>query len=482
MKNKSQNSVFGNVLWKFSERITAQMVSLVVSIVLARIIAPSDYGIIAVVTIFITIANVFVSDGLGSALIQKKNADALDFSSVLYFNIAMSVLLYLLIFFAAPYITAFFGSGYEALTMVLRVMGLRLVLSAINSIQQAYVSRKMIFKKFFVATLLGTVVSAVVGIYMAYEGFGVWALVAQYLTNTTVDTVVLAISLRKLPILQFSIGRLKSLLGFGLRVLGMNLLIACYEQFKSLIIGKTYSSADLAYFTRGRQFPELIITNINSSISSVLFPKLSQDQDDVRKIKDVMKMSIKLCTYIMCPMMLGLAAVSHNFVIVILTEKWLPCVPLIQLLCIYYLFFPIHSSNMQAIKAVGRSDISLKLEIVKKLIELVVLLCTVTISVNAIVIGMTVCSTSFVILNALPNKKLIGYSAFEQIKDILPTLVISVFMVIVVMGVGKINATPIVLLCMQVFAGVVVYFGVSLLIKKKELHYLLNKIRMLLQK
>lgn len=476
MKNK-KNGLLNNLSWKFAERIAAQLVTMVVSIILARILDPSHYGTIAVVTIFITLANVFVSDGLGSALIQKKNADALDFSSVLYANIALSVVLYAVLFFAAPVIAKFFGEEYQQLTAVLRVLGLRLILTAVNSVQQAYVSRKMIFRKFFWATLIGTVLSAVVGITMAYLGFGVWALVCQYLTNTVVDTVVLAITLKKRPMWAFSFQRVKALLGFGLKVLSTNLFSNIYKEIRAVIIGKVYSAEDLAHFDKGKQFPSLIITNINVSLSQVLFPRLSADQDDLAKLKQTTKRAIRFSAFLMCPLMLGLAAVSRNFVMVVLTEKWLPCVPLLCYACIDFLCYPIHSTNMQALKAVGRSDLLLKLEIVKKLIELAVLLCVMTISVEAIAIAMAVCSAAFVVLNAWPNGKLIGYPLHEQLGDILPSVLMAGIMSAAVAAIGFLSLSPVLELIVQIFAGAVLYVGLAAISRNPEFRTLLSLVR-----
>ncbi len=472
--SKSNSSLLSNLSWKFAERISAQLVTVIVSIILARLLEPSDYGLISIVTILITLANVFVNDGFGSALIQKKDADALDFSSVLYFNIIFSAGIYLVLFFLAPLITAFYGKGYELLTPVIRVLGLRLIPSAVNSVQNAYISKKMVFRKFFKASIIGTVISAIVGIAMAYSGCGVWSLVAQYLTNTTVNTITLAFSIRKQPIFKFSFDRLKGLFGFGAKVLGTSLFITGYQELRAIIIGKVYSAKDLAFYDKAKQFPNLIITNINVSISAVLFPKMSSEQDDKEKIKATMKNSIRFSSFLMCPLMLGFATVAHNFVLIVLTEKWLPCVPLIQLFCIEYLFYPIHSANMQAIKAIGRSDILLRLEIVKKIIEFITLICLMKISVIAIVIGMTVCSTLFVLINAFPNKKLIGYSFLEQMKDILPAVIMSLIMSFAVYLISLLNLSALPLMVIQVVAGALVYSILSFVTRNCEFFYIIN--------
>lgn len=467
-KNTTNRGVLSNLLWKFAERISAQLVTLVVSIVLARLLEPSHYGGIAIVNIFILIANVFVSDGFGSALIQKKDADALDFSSVLYFNITFSILLYITLFFAAPYIAKFYGTGYEILSPVLRVLSLRLILSGINSVQQAYVAKKMIFRKFFWATLLGTITSAIVGIVMAYMGFGIWALVAQYLINTTVDTVVLAFSLRVWPMFVFSFTRLRGMLKFGINVLGTSLVINGFQEMRALIIGKLYSSADLAFYDKGKQFPNLIVTNINTSIGAVLFPHLSNIQDDKIRLKETTRNTIRISSYIMSPLMLGLATVAESFVSLILTDKWLPCVPLLRLFCIFYLFQPIHTANTQAIKAIGKSDLCFKLEIFRDAIQLVVLLIVMWISVEAIVISMAIMSALFVAVNAWPNRKLINYSLKEQIMDIFPSLSMAVIMSIVVYLIGCLPMSTMVGLLIQIIIGGSIYILLSILFKNKE--------------
>ncbi len=469
---REENGLIGNLMWKFAERISAQLISLVVSVILARLLGPSDYGTVSIVMIFITLANVFVSDGLGSALIQKKKVTAADYFSVLYFNIGLSFVLYGILFFASPFISEFYGDGYEILTPVLRVLGLRIPLTAINSVQSAYVSRKMIFRKFFLATLSGTVVSAAVGIYMAYAGYGVWALTAQYLVSTGVSTLVLFITLKKKPQLIFSFGSLKELLPYGIRILSAGLLISGYQELRALIIGKIYSSADLAYYDRSRNFPNLIVTNINTSISAVLFPKMSKEQDDLERIKTTTRNSIRFSSYVMCPMMLGLAAAAEPFIRLLLTDKWIDCVPLLQLFCIIYLFQPIHSANMQAIKGLGRSDIYLKLEIVKKVIELIVLLAVMRISVAAIVIGMAVCTTLFTFVNAFPNAKLLNYKPKEQAADILPSLILSAVMFIVVYGIGLIPMNIAVKLLLQICTGLCVYIVLSVFTKNKEFAFI----------
>lgn len=463
------SSTLTNLSWKFAERISSQMVSFVVSIVLARILAPSDYGAIAMVMIFVTLANVFVEGGFSSALIQKKDADKLDFSTVFYFSVFFSIILYAVLYIVAPYISRFYGEGYEILTPVLRVIGLQVIIYGANAVQQAYVSRKMMFKKFFWSTLVGTIVSAAVGLVMAYSGYGIWALVGQQLTSVITNTVVLYLVTRKLPGLMFSFQRLKGLFVYGAKILGASLLVSVFLDLRSLIIGKIYSAKDLAFFDRGRQFPNLIVTNINSSVGAVLFPKMSQEQDDKERIKQTCRNSIRFSSFVMMPLMLGLAACAEPFIRLLLTDKWIECVPFLQLFCVIYMFYPMHTANMQAIKALGHSGMFLKLEIIKKSLELIGLLLVMNIGVTAIAINMAVLTTLFTFINAYPNIKLLNYAFKEQMNDILPPITMSVCMAMCVYFVGRTALPDYALLVVQVITGIIFYILSALLTRNKEM-------------
>lgn len=470
----NQSSAIKNIIWKFSERIAAQLVTFAVSIILARLLSPEDYGIVSIVTIFIAIANVFVSDGFGTALIQKKDSDSLDFSSVLFFNIAISILLYAILYIVSPWISNFYGDGYEILTPVFRVLGLRIIVIGVNSVQQAYISKNMQFKKFFWATLIGTILSAIIGISMALMGYGVWALVAQYLTNTFVNTVVLFFVAKLKIIPQISFLRLKNLISYGYKILLSKLLITGFQEMRALIIGKLYSSADLAYYDKGKQIPNILVTNIDTSIGAVLFPKLANDQDDVTRIKTNTQRSVRLSSYIMSPLMLGLLVVSESLVKILLTDKWIACVPFMQFFAFLYLFQPIHTANLQAIKAIGQSGIFLKLEIIKKSLEVIVLLFTMWYGVLAIIIGECILTVLFIFVNGMPNTKLIGYALKEQFRDIFSPILMALIMMVIIFPFYLIFDNPIVQLIAQVFVGAFVYILLSIVCKNKEFTYIKN--------
>lgn len=470
-------STLTNLIWKFGERLSSQLVSFVVSIIIARILAPSDYGLVAMTMVFISLSNVLIDGGFSSALIQKKKADKLDFSTVFWFSVAFAVGIYIILYISAPYITLFYGEQYHQLTEILRVLGLQVIVYSINSVQTAYISRKMMFKNFFWATLVGTIVSAVVGIYMAYSGFGVWSIVAQQLTASTTNTLTLYYITRKLPGWEFSFIRLKSMFSYGAKLLGANLLTNLFLDIRTFIIGKMYSAAQLAYFDRGKQYPNLVGTNINTSIGAVLFPKMSQQQDDPAMIKATTRKSIRFSAYIMCPLMLGLAAVAEPLVRLLLTEKWLPCVPFLQLFCIIYLFQPIHTANMQAIKALGRSDVYLKLELIKKTIEVAMLLIVMWISVEAIAINMAVLTTLFTLVNSRPNIKLLNYTLREQFQDILPAIGMSVVVFLCTFSITYLPISDLLMLILQFIVGILVYLRLSKITKNQEYIYIYSLIK-----
>lgn len=470
MSQTNNKSVITNFIWRFAERSGAQLVTFVVSIVLARLLMPEDYGTIALVTVFTTIMQVFVDSGLGTALIQKKDADDLDFSSVFYFNFIVCIILYLIMFFFAPLIASFYKM--PELTPVVRVVSLTIIISGIKGVQQSYVSRNMLFKRFFYATLGGTIFSAFLGIAMAYAGFGVWAIVAQQLSNTAIDTLILWITVKWRPKLIFSWERLKGLLSFGWKMLCSALLDTIYNNLRNLLIGKVYSSADLAYYNEGEKFPVLIVTNINSSINSVLLPAMSNEQDNMNRVKSMARRSIMVSCYIMAPLMIGLACCASNIVAILLTEKWLPCVFFLQIFCVTYMFFPIHTANLNAIKAMGRSDLFLKLEIWKKIIGMILLLSTLFISVKAMAYSLLISTLASMIINSWPNKKLLNYSFLEQMKDVLPSISLAVGMGIIVYFIGLLNISTLPLLIAQVICGGVIYVLGSEILKLEPYVYL----------
>ena len=474
MQSTSPANVIKNFFWRIGESSGAQLVSFLVSIVLARLLAPEDYGVIALVTVFTSILQVFVDSGLGTALVQKKNADEADFSSVFYFNVLVCLTLYAGMFVAAPAIAKFYDNPIYI--PLVRVLSLTLVISGLKNIQQAYVYRHMIFKRFFFSTLGGTIASAILGIVMAYAGFGVWALAAQYVSNTAIDTLILWITVPWRPKKRFSWTKLKSLLSYGWKLLVSALLDTGYTSLWNLLIGKVYSSADLSFYDQGSKYPKAIIGTISNSIDSVLLPTMSIVQDDRAQIKSMTRRSIVTSVYVMAPLMMGLAGCAESLVSLILTDKWLPCVPYMRIFCITYMFWPVHSANLNAIKAMGRSDLFLRLEILKKIIGIGLLLCTMRISVMAMACSLLISSVTSQIINSYPNWKLLNYRYLEQLRDILPSILLAVIMAAAVGAVPLLGYGNVLTLCIQIPLGAVIYVAGSSIFRLESFRYLLNMI------
>lgn len=470
IESNLKRKTLSGFIWRFAERCGAQMVQLIVSIVLARILMPEDYGTITLMTVFISILNIFVSCGFSSALVQKKDADDLDFSSVFYMQMILCVVLYGVLFFSAPWIARFYK--VTEMTPMIRVLGLTLIIAGIKNVQTAYVSRTMQFKKFFFSTLGGTIGAAFVGIEMALIGFGAWALIAQSLFNNLVDTIILWCTVKWRPKKLFSFKCVRDLFGYSWKLLMSSLLDTLYANLRSLIIGKIYSTSDLAYYDKGRSWPNLIVENVNTSIDSVLLPTMASVQDDVFRVKSMTRRAIKTSTYVMAPLLMGLAACSVPLTRLILTEKWLPSVPFLIIFCITFMFYPVHTANLNAIKAMGRSDLFLILEIIKKIIGLIALLITAPISVMAMGYSLLFTSVASQIINSWPNKKLLNYGYLEQLKDILPGILLAAFMGICVYPIQKIGFNDAITLIIQVIMGGVIYIWGSKIFKLESFGYI----------
>ncbi|NFA42792.1 lipopolysaccharide biosynthesis protein [Clostridium botulinum] len=476
MENRNiKLKVLSSLVWKFMERSGTQGIQFIVQIVLARILLPNDYGIISLIAIFITIANVFVQSGFNTALIQKKDANETDFSSVFYLSLFVAVLLYLTLFSTAPFIADFYD--IPQLVAVLRVLSITLFFGAFNSIQNAVISKKMQFKKLFFSSLGAMILSGMIGIVLAYAGFGVWALVAQQLTNQFSIVVILWFTVKWRPKLIFSFQRIKELFSYGWKLLVSSLIDTLDKNLRSLIVGKIYSPSMLGFYNRGDQFPQLIVSNINGSIQSVMLPALSLEQNNKQRVKEMVRRSIIISSFLVLPTMIGLAVIGEPLVKILLTDKWLPCVPFLQVFCLSYALWPIHTANLQAINALGRSDIFLKLEIIKKIMGLAILGISMFFGVYAIAIGTLVSGIICTFINAHPNLKLLNYSYMEQIKDITPSLILSLIMGCASYSIKWFDMSAWLTLILQIFIGAIVYIGLAKIFKLECFIYLLNTVK-----
>ncbi len=446
-------------------------------IILARLLTPEHYGMLSIMIIFTTLANVFIQNGFNTALIQNKDVDEADYSSVLWVSLGISSLLYAVIFIFAPFIARFYEM--DGIVAPLRVLAIILFPGALNSVQLAKVSREMNFYKVFYSNVGAVIVSGIVGIVIAALGGGLWALVAQSLLNILVACVIMRFTVKLKIRFACDLGRVKVLFSYGWKLLVSSLIDTLYQDMRSLVIGKKYHSGTLGYYNRGKQFPQLIINSVNGAVQSVMLPAMSQKQDDKEQVKALTRSSVTISSYIIFPMMAGLAAVATPLISLLLTDRWLPAVPYMQIYCFTLAFYPVHSCNLQAINAMGRSDIFLKLEIIKKSYGVLALIVAVVFFKSPIAIAMTGAITTVIscFVNAQPNKKLIGYSYSEQMSDLLPSFVMSLVMCGAVLIVGMLDIHIFPLLVIQIAVGALTYLLMSVIVKPAAFKLILASIK-----
>lgn len=471
----SRGTVVKSLFWKFFERLSVQLIQFIVTIVLARLILPSEYGIIAIITIFIQLCDVIIDGGLNTALIQKKDSDNKDFSTIFYFSIFSSLLMYGIMYLCSPIIAYFYNQ--DELTPVIRILCLSLPFYAINSIQRAFVSKKMLFQQLFYCNIIAVILSGSIGIGFAYNGSGVWALVAQSVSYQTLVTIIIGVAIRWRPIFYFSYSRFKILFSYGWKILGTNFITSLFVNIRKLVIGKYFTPASLAYYEKGDQLPSLAMSNILISIQTILLPVFSDSQDDRSRVKDMMRRSTKLTCFFIYPLMVGMIVTAKPLIIFLLTEKWLPVVPFVQILCVANFFRPITLSNWEAIKALGYSGITLKLEIIKKVVDVIILVISVYMGLYAIAWGCVLFNLICVYINLTPNKKLLNYGVREQIIDAVPTFIIAAAMGGVIYWIQFLSLPSLVILLFQILLGAATYFGLCHFFKEESYMYIVKMIK-----
>jgi O-antigen/teichoic acid export membrane protein len=469
-----RSKVAGSLAWKFFERGGVQITQFIVSIVIARLLSPEAYGPIVLLTVFISIASIFVQSGLGIALIQKKDADEIDYSSVLYYSLFIATILYIILFFSAKPIADFYKM--PEIVPTLRVLALTLFPGALNLVQIAVLSKRMQFKKQFYSNMVAATLSGILGITAAIIGFGTWALVFQQLFYQVLICVVLWFLVRWRPSLHFSFRKTKSLLKYGIRLLGANLIDTIYHNLESLVIGKKYSGEILAYFNKGKQFPLVMIDNIDGSLQSVMVSAYSLKQDEIENLKKMIRRTVSLSTYLVFPAMIGLAVVGNPLISLVLGNKWINCVPFLQLYCFIAMLFPLQTTNLQAINAIGRSDIYLKLMAIKRSFGVMMLIIAVFCfeSVFAIVYACLITEVISIIINFIPNGRLFHYTGWEQMKDVFPNLIISILMGILVYCINYIPLNHFLVLLLQCFCGFILYVLFSAITKNQSFIYIIK--------
>lgn len=470
-KESLKGKTINGIVWSAVERFSVQGIQFVFQIIMARLLLPSDYGIIGMLAIFMAISQSFIDSGFSNALIRKTNRTEVDYSTVFYFNIAVGLFFYLLFFFASPYIASFYDM--PILESVTKVFGITLFLNSLAVVQRAKMTVKVDFKTQAKASLIAVIVSGVVGVVMAYYGYGVWALVIQALFSAGMSVVLLWLFSKWKPGSSFSWHSFRELFSFGSKLLISGLINTMYSNIYTLVIGKKFAATELGCFTRADQFAQFPSSNLTGIFQRVTYPILSAIQDDDERLRRIYRKYLCLSAYLIFPLMVGLAAVSSPFINLVLTEKWEGVVILLQIVCFSYMWYPVHAINLNLLQVKGRSDLFLKLEIIKKIVGVVILVFTIPLGVAAMCLGAVVASLIGLFINTYYTGKLIRVGFLIQMKDLFPALFYSLSMgALVYFLIGFIEND-----WLQLFFGIVTgaiyYMGISYVTHSKELRDLL---------
>lgn len=478
MDNSLKEKTINGMLWTFLQKFSGQLISFIISAILARILSPSDYGIVAIAGMFLILMSIFSDGGLGPALIQKKEVDEEDYNTMFVTQLVVATFLYAIVFFLAPIFASFFKDvNQQLLTSIIRVMGLTMPLGALSGVQNSVVTRRLMFKWYFYTNFITLAVSGAIGLYMAFNGYGAWALVGQSISAIVTSTVVIFCLLDWHPKFHFSYQRFKPLFRQGLKYMGTSFIGTLTAQFRGYALGMKYSAADLAYYNRGEGIPNLLCNNIDQTIQGVLFPSLAKIQDDYPAVRSALRRAIRISTFILFPLLFGLAAVSDKVVIIVFSEKWSPSIPFMQILCFVLAVGIMCNVNLQALRAIGKIGTILKMEFIKKPVMFLMILGTMLISPLAIAWGMLFFNIFVYFVNSYPNKTTIQYTYQQQLADVLPNTLMSALMAVIVYAVGRLDINIYLLLALQIALGIALYLIMAIASKNESLQYITSYIK-----
>ena len=462
----NKKKIISSLLYKAFERFCVKGLGLVISIFLARLLVPEVFGQVAVMAVFVNLSQVITESGFTTALIQRKEVTDRDYSSVFWVNMALAGCCIAVIQLITPWVCTLYG---EAIGWPLRIYSFILLVNAFNSLQIARLQKQMRFRQMMICTLIATIVSGTIGIAMACIGAGLWALIVYYMSASIVTCAAMMCVEKWYPKFEFSLQRVKLLFAYGWKMLVSALLCSLYGDVRSLIIGKKYSNDDLGYYNRGLQFPQVISNSMDSAIQSVMFPTLASVQEKTEQVKRLLRRATTMGAYIIVPTMFGLAAVAEPVVRLLLTEKWLPCVPYMRWICLGEAAVPILSSNLIAIKATGRSDVYMRLEIIRRIVMLLVLLTSVFAfrTVEAIAIGFGLGYWLDTAIVTVSMKRLMGYGPIQQAQDNWKTLLAASLMFVAVSSMNGLNWPNSVLLVVQIPLGIISYLLLNLCLRNE---------------
>lgn len=475
MSDSLKSKTVKGVMWSSIDRFTTQGISFVFSMLIARMLLPSDYGVIGMLTIFMAVSQCFINSGFGTALVRKNDRTEEDFCTVFYFNIVVACICYSLLFFASPYIARFYD--LPLLESVTKVWGLNLIISSLAGIQDAQLTIAINFKSRAKISVITTLFTGVVGLWLAYRGYGVWALVFQTLSSNILRTILLWSIVRWMPKLIFSWQSFKGLFSFGSKLLASGLLETIYNNIYTLVIGKCFSASSLGVYSRADNLAQYPSSNITYVLQSVTFPVLSTIQDDEVRLSDAYKRFIRLSAFVVFPLMVGLAAVSDPFIRIVLTDKWEATIPFLQIICFALMWYPIHAINLNLLQVKGRSDYFLKLEVIKKILGVAILCVTIPLGLTAMCYGRVFSSVVCLGINTYYTDKIIGYGFTKQMRDLLPILIHTLVMGAIVFVIVCCLSSLWLQLIVSTLAGMAYYLIGAYLMKFDEVNELLLLIK-----
>lgn len=476
-KKEIERKAANGMVWQMSERVSCALIQFVLSVVLARLVLPEEYGIISLISVFIAISDLLVNAGFGTALIQKKSIDEQDVVSVFTFSTFAAIVVWGILCIVAPQIAAFYKE--PLITPVLRVYGMVLWPSAIMGMLRSLLMREMEFKKVFFSSIIPLVISGIAGVIIALLGGGVYALIGQALINAIGGVINLEIMIKWKPHMQFCKTRILNMWKYSWKLVLANIIDTGYRNLYTLCISKVFGNKTLGYYSYGRQIPNVVVSTINSSVVSVMFPVFSKNQDNIGILKANLRKTLRLCNFFIFPVMLGIAVLADSVIIILLGNKWIQAAWYLQFFCIAYGLQHIQNINFQAISACGRSEVYLKYEMIKKAIGIITLVITLPLGMKFVMYGQVFNAVVFVLLNVYPNKKWFEYTIKEQMKDIIPFVFITFIMCICVELSGTMLAGMnlyVKVLC-QIIVGVAVYCITAIVFRIDELGELFNLIK-----
>ena len=467
-----QKTISG-LLWSFMDSFATQGITFVVGIILARLLGPREFGLIGMITVFIAISSSFINSGFGNALIRKQNCSEKDFSTVFYFNLVMGVLFFWILFFSAPAISRFFNE--PQLKHIIQVLGIVLVIDSLTIIQRTILIKRIDYKLQTKISVISSVISGTVGLTMAFNGFGVWSLVAKQICQQAMNSLLLWIWNRWRPLLVFSRRSFQQLFSFGYKLLISGLIDTLYINLYLLIIGKYFSAQELGFYTRADNFKSLPSSNLQGIIGRVSYPVLASMQDDLPRLREAYKKLIRSTMLISFVMMLCMAAVARPMILSLIGEKWEPSIIYLQMLCFVGMFFPLHSLNLNMLQVLGRSDLLLRLEIIKKILAIPVIVVGIMLGIKEMIFGMIILTLIAYYLNSYWSGTFIGYSFLAQVKDIFPSLMLASVVSLIVFAEGLlIPLSPLPLLIILLISGALLIFGICEAIQFKDYLYIKN--------